>query len=204
MSEIVATGDDPTFPRMAELPKLVFSKTLKPPLTWANTPIIDHARLGEVQVEVGRHGEDRARTGDTADRRKDHHLNPINQILVPESVLGVAGRRWKSAADAVRDRRATGHGDRAHPALRRLPELVRPAAPGRRRRTGPADQCRERAGADRATIMAPAHDRPRAHAQLGLTELRSVRARARRGRRTEQRRGRRLRGRAPLDLAAAA
>lgn len=41
MSEIVATGDDPTFPRMAELPKIVFSKTLTPPLTWANTTIID-------------------------------------------------------------------------------------------------------------------------------------------------------------------
>jgi dihydrofolate reductase len=41
MSEIVANGEDPTFPRMAELPKIVFSKTLKPPLTWANTTVID-------------------------------------------------------------------------------------------------------------------------------------------------------------------
>lgn len=41
MSEIVANGDDPTFPRMAELPKIVFSKTLEPPLTWANTTIVD-------------------------------------------------------------------------------------------------------------------------------------------------------------------
>lgn len=40
MSEIVASGDDPTFPRMAELPKIVFSKTLRPPLTWANTTIV--------------------------------------------------------------------------------------------------------------------------------------------------------------------
>ncbi|MFI7131970.1 dihydrofolate reductase family protein [Nonomuraea sp. NPDC050153] len=41
MSEIVTKGDDPTFSRMAELPKIVFSKTLQPPLTWANTTIID-------------------------------------------------------------------------------------------------------------------------------------------------------------------
>lgn len=41
MSEIVANGEDPTFPRMAQLPKIVFSKTLTPPLTWANTTIID-------------------------------------------------------------------------------------------------------------------------------------------------------------------
>jgi dihydrofolate reductase len=40
MSEIVANGDDPTFPRMAELPKIVFSKTLKPPLTWARTTVV--------------------------------------------------------------------------------------------------------------------------------------------------------------------
>jgi dihydrofolate reductase len=41
LSEIVANGDDPTFPRMAQLPKIVFSKTLAPPLTWANTTIVD-------------------------------------------------------------------------------------------------------------------------------------------------------------------
>ena len=41
MSEIVATTEDPTFPRMAQLPKIVFSKTLKAPLTWANTTIVD-------------------------------------------------------------------------------------------------------------------------------------------------------------------
>jgi dihydrofolate reductase len=40
MAEIVAAGDDPTFPRMAELPKIVFSKTLKPPLTWSNTTVV--------------------------------------------------------------------------------------------------------------------------------------------------------------------
>lgn len=40
MSGIVAEQDDPTFERMAEIPKIVFSKTLKPPLTWANTEIV--------------------------------------------------------------------------------------------------------------------------------------------------------------------
>ena len=41
LSGIVVNGDDPTFPRMAQLPKIVFSKTLTPPLTWANTTIVD-------------------------------------------------------------------------------------------------------------------------------------------------------------------
>jgi dihydrofolate reductase len=41
LSEIVANGDDPTFPPgMAELPKIVFSKTLEPSLTWANTSVV--------------------------------------------------------------------------------------------------------------------------------------------------------------------
>jgi dihydrofolate reductase len=43
MSEIVAGGDDPTFERMAEIPKVVFSSTLKPPLTWANTRVEEDA-----------------------------------------------------------------------------------------------------------------------------------------------------------------
>lgn len=41
MSEIVTTGDDPTFARMSELSKIVFSTTLEPPLRWANTTIVD-------------------------------------------------------------------------------------------------------------------------------------------------------------------
>ena len=40
MSHIVAEEEDPTFARMAEIPKVVFSKTLKPPLTWANTQVV--------------------------------------------------------------------------------------------------------------------------------------------------------------------
>jgi dihydrofolate reductase len=40
MSAIVENGEDPTFARMAELPKIVFSKTIQPPLTWANTTIV--------------------------------------------------------------------------------------------------------------------------------------------------------------------
>jgi dihydrofolate reductase len=40
MAEIVAAGDMPD-PRMVELPKVVFSKTVKPPLSWANSTVID-------------------------------------------------------------------------------------------------------------------------------------------------------------------
>lgn len=40
MSQIVAEEEDPTFARMAEIPKVVFSTTLEPPLTWANTELV--------------------------------------------------------------------------------------------------------------------------------------------------------------------
>ncbi|TDD18590.1 deaminase [Kribbella turkmenica] len=40
MSRIVTELEDPTFARMAEVPKYVFSKTLEPPLAWANTEVI--------------------------------------------------------------------------------------------------------------------------------------------------------------------
>ncbi len=40
MSQVVAEQQDPTFARMAEIPKIVFSKTLEPPLTWANTTLV--------------------------------------------------------------------------------------------------------------------------------------------------------------------
>jgi dihydrofolate reductase len=43
MSEIVAAEDDPTFQRMSEIPKIVFSSTLRPPLTWANTEVAQDA-----------------------------------------------------------------------------------------------------------------------------------------------------------------
>lgn len=40
MSQIAADQDDPTFARMAEIPKFVFSSTLKPPLAWDNTELV--------------------------------------------------------------------------------------------------------------------------------------------------------------------
>jgi dihydrofolate reductase len=43
MAEIVEVGDNPSFTRMAELPKIVFSRTLSPPLTWANTTLVSES-----------------------------------------------------------------------------------------------------------------------------------------------------------------
>ncbi|MDX6571667.1 MAG: hypothetical protein QOC86_823 [Gaiellales bacterium] len=49
MSRVVSEADDPTFARMAEIPKIVFSSTLKPPLTWANTRIVADEAVGALR-----------------------------------------------------------------------------------------------------------------------------------------------------------
>lgn len=40
LAQFAAAGDDPTSKRMDELPKVVFSTSLKPPLTWSNTTLV--------------------------------------------------------------------------------------------------------------------------------------------------------------------
>jgi dihydrofolate reductase len=40
LAEIVATQEDPSFARMTELPKLVFSSTLTDPLPWTNSTLV--------------------------------------------------------------------------------------------------------------------------------------------------------------------
>lgn len=49
MSQIVTEADDPTFARMAELPKVVFSRTLEPPLIWANTEVVAEDAVAAVR-----------------------------------------------------------------------------------------------------------------------------------------------------------
>jgi dihydrofolate reductase len=41
MSDFAATSDDPAFAQLTEMSKVVFSSTLKEPLTWANTRLVD-------------------------------------------------------------------------------------------------------------------------------------------------------------------
>jgi dihydrofolate reductase len=42
MSGFAAASDDPGFAQLTEMSKVVFSSTLKDPLTWANTRLVDH------------------------------------------------------------------------------------------------------------------------------------------------------------------
>jgi len=56
MAEIVGSGDDPTFPRMNEPPKPVFSRTLSGPPSWANTTFVaepEESAVPRMKAEPG-------------------------------------------------------------------------------------------------------------------------------------------------------
>lgn len=54
MSAIVAEVEDPSFARLNELPKVVFSSSLRPPLSWANTRLVaDDAVAGIRALKEG-------------------------------------------------------------------------------------------------------------------------------------------------------
>ena len=50
MSEFATTSDDPSLVQLTEQSKAVFSSTLKPPLTWANTRLIDQDPVEAVRA----------------------------------------------------------------------------------------------------------------------------------------------------------
>ena len=95
MAEIVATHDDPTFPRMAELPKIVFSRTLQPPLTWANTTIVDEpleTAIPALKAEPG--GLPMRTVGSRSLVRSLFHLGLVDRlrIMVFPMVHGAEGQ----------------------------------------------------------------------------------------------------------------
>ncbi|MFN8082068.1 MAG: dihydrofolate reductase family protein [Kineosporiaceae bacterium] len=50
MSEMASEyADDPSFQRMADTPKVVFSRSLEPPLTWANSELVSDETLDVVR-----------------------------------------------------------------------------------------------------------------------------------------------------------
>jgi dihydrofolate reductase len=49
MSDFAATSDDPSFAQLTEMSKVVFSSTLKNPLAWANTRLVDQDPVAAVR-----------------------------------------------------------------------------------------------------------------------------------------------------------
>lgn len=94
MSQIAADADDPTFERMAEIPKVVFSTTLRPPLTWANTRVAEDAvtTLRTMKTE----GSSPLRTLGSISLNGTllrEGLVDLLQIVVFPVVTGVSGRK---------------------------------------------------------------------------------------------------------------
>jgi dihydrofolate reductase len=94
LAEIVATGDDPTFPRMAQLPKIVFSRTLRPPLTWANTTVVDEpVETAVPALKAGADGPPMRTVGSPSLVRSLFRLGLVDRlrVLVFPMVHGAAG-----------------------------------------------------------------------------------------------------------------
>jgi dihydrofolate reductase len=94
MSQIVAEGDDPTFERMSEIPKVVFSSTLRPPLTWANTEVAEDAvtTLRRMKSESSAPVRTMGSISLNATLLREG-LVDLLQIVVFPVVLGVSGKK---------------------------------------------------------------------------------------------------------------
>lgn len=109
MSEFAATSDDPSFAQLTELSKVVFSSTLKNPLAWANTRLVDRDPVEAVRSMK----EDGARP-----------LRTIGSHTLCRSLLE-AGRRAAVSTPELRQECAI----RPQQDFRREPISTRPLSP---------------------------------------------------------------------------
>lgn len=93
MAEIVAEGDDPSFERMAELPKLVFSSTLEPPLSWPNTRLVAEDAVAALPRLKAEQTLPMRTIGSVSLCRSLLHAGQVDRLrlLVFPLVLGVSG-----------------------------------------------------------------------------------------------------------------
>ena len=86
--------DDPGMAAMAAMPKVVFSSTLKEPLAWANTELVDRDAV-EVVQELKRHDAGPLRTlGSVSLCRSLLHARLVDRfrVVVFPVITGVTGR----------------------------------------------------------------------------------------------------------------
>jgi dihydrofolate reductase len=80
---------------MAQLPKIVFSKTLKPPLTWANTTVIDEPLEAAVPaLKAKTDGVPMRTIGSTSLVRSLFRLGLVDRlrVMVVPMIHGTAGK----------------------------------------------------------------------------------------------------------------
>jgi dihydrofolate reductase len=93
LAEFSAAGDDPASKRMAELPKVVFSRSLRPPLAWRNTTLVAEDVAAAVPAMKDAPGDPLRVIGSLALGRSLFRLGLVDRLrlLVFPQVLGESG-----------------------------------------------------------------------------------------------------------------
>jgi len=94
LAEIIADGGDPTFPVMAKLPKVVFSKSLQEPLTWANTTLVREDAAVAVPAMKSEAGDPMRVIGSLTLVRSLFRLGQVDRLrlMIFPQVLGESGQ----------------------------------------------------------------------------------------------------------------
>lgn len=103
LAEFAAEGGDPESTRMDELPKVVFSKSLKAPLTWSNTTLIAEDASVALPAMKQQPGDPMRVIGSMSLVRSLFRLNLVDRLrlIVFPQVLGESGqeRMFKDLPD---------------------------------------------------------------------------------------------------------
>jgi dihydrofolate reductase len=94
LAEITASGGDPTFPVMAKLPKVVFSKSLQQPLTWANTTLVREDATVALPAMKNQPGDPLRVIGSLTLVRSLFRLGQVDRLrlMVFPQILGTTGQ----------------------------------------------------------------------------------------------------------------
>jgi dihydrofolate reductase len=94
LAKFAAEGSDPASKRMDDLPKVVFSKSLKPPLTWSNTTLVAEDATVALPAMKQEPGDPMRVIGSISLVRSLFRLNQVDRLrlVVFPQVLGESGR----------------------------------------------------------------------------------------------------------------
>jgi dihydrofolate reductase len=94
LAKFATEGSDPTAKRMDELPKVVFSKSLKAPLTWSNTTLVAEDAAVALPAMKQEPGDPMRVIGSISLVRSLFRLNQVDRLrlIVFPQVLGESGR----------------------------------------------------------------------------------------------------------------
>ena len=94
LAEFAPSATDPMSVRMTELPKLVFSSTLKEPLAWKNTRLAKASVADEIRALKGRPGDPLRSIGSVSLVKSMMQLGLVDRLrlMVFPVILGTAGR----------------------------------------------------------------------------------------------------------------